>query len=85
MLDAIAKRIATITSQQRSLVFKALSLIGGRMIFLILFPFYHRFIEEKELLKRFGTDYEDYRNTTPFLFPRLRRHSSKQGPDRHGD
>ena len=39
MLDSIAKRVAAITSQQRSLVFKVLSLIGGGMIFLLLFPF----------------------------------------------
>jgi len=39
MHESIAKRVAAITSQQRSLVFKALSLIGGGMIFLILFPF----------------------------------------------
>jgi protein-S-isoprenylcysteine O-methyltransferase Ste14 len=190
MLDSIVKRITTITSQQRSLVFKVLSLIGGGMIFLVLFPFllgligktaagrlpaegslflrytlgipgitvglgillwsvkvfwsagggtpapvaapqrlvitgpyrycrnpiqlgamflyfgmgaaadsiitgacmlglalilgtlYHRFIEEKELRRRFGAEYEEYHRRTPFLFPRLRRRASTEDPNR---
>ena len=34
---------------------------------------YVRFIEEKELDARFGQDYVDYKRTTPFLLPRMRR------------
>ena len=33
---------------------------------------YHKFIEEKELLLRFGEQYENYRNETLFLIPRLK-------------
>jgi protein-S-isoprenylcysteine O-methyltransferase Ste14 len=33
--------------------------------------FYHRFIEEKELLARFGDEYAEYRAKTPFLVPRI--------------
>ncbi|MEA1996333.1 MAG: isoprenylcysteine carboxylmethyltransferase family protein [Gemmatimonadota bacterium] len=32
---------------------------------------YNRCIEEKELRARFGGDYEEYRKTTSFLFPRI--------------
>jgi protein-S-isoprenylcysteine O-methyltransferase Ste14 len=179
MFEAIAKRVAAITSQQRSMMFKVLALIGGGIIFLVLFPFllgiigrnvaetlpskddlairyaigipsvavglgiliwavkafwssgggtpapfaapqrlvttgpyshcrnpiqlgamilyfgmgtvadamitgvsmfglalilgtlYHRLIEEKELQRRFGAEYEAYRRKTPFLFPRF--------------
>jgi protein-S-isoprenylcysteine O-methyltransferase Ste14 len=32
---------------------------------------YVKFIEEKELERRFGEEYEEYRKETPFLIPRL--------------
>lgn len=38
---------------------------------LIIGSSYHKFIEEKELLLRFGEEYERYRETTPFLIPRF--------------
>lgn len=40
---------------------------------LIFGSIYHKFVEEKELEKRFGAHYIQYRNNTPFLLPRLRR------------
>ena len=36
---------------------------------LIIGSSYHKFIEEKELLIRFGEDYRTYRAKTPFLIP----------------
>lgn len=33
--------------------------------------FYHRFIEERELLMRFGGEYECYRRNTPYIIPRF--------------
>jgi protein-S-isoprenylcysteine O-methyltransferase Ste14 len=33
---------------------------------------YHKFIEEKELEKRFGEEYIRYKENTPFVFPRIR-------------
>jgi protein-S-isoprenylcysteine O-methyltransferase Ste14 len=36
---------------------------------------YHKLVEEKELLARFGADYESYRRQTPFLVPRFRKRS----------
>jgi protein-S-isoprenylcysteine O-methyltransferase Ste14 len=35
----------------------------------IIGSLYHRFVEEKELEKRFGRDYVAYRARTPFLLP----------------
>ena len=37
----------------------------------IIGSLYHKFIEEKELLLRFGDDYMQYKDTTPFLIPRF--------------
>ena len=34
---------------------------------------YHKFIEEKELLVRFGDEYRKYKKKTPFLLPKLRK------------
>jgi protein-S-isoprenylcysteine O-methyltransferase Ste14 len=34
---------------------------------------YIKFLEEKEMVARFGKPYEMYRKTTPFIFPRLPR------------
>ncbi|PIE03066.1 MAG: hypothetical protein CSA81_03945 [Acidobacteria bacterium] len=38
----------------------------------ILGSSYHKFIEERELLLRFGDDYKTYRNNTPFLIPKIK-------------
>jgi protein-S-isoprenylcysteine O-methyltransferase Ste14 len=38
---------------------------------LVVGSVYHKFIEEKELLQRFGNDYAEYKKQTPFLFPRI--------------
>ena len=40
-------------------------------IALIIGSCYNKFYEEKELLRRYGTDYEEYRRKTPFLIPKL--------------
>lgn len=32
---------------------------------------YHKFVEEKELLLRFGPEYEEYKARTPFLLPKM--------------
>ncbi|MCX5863395.1 MAG: isoprenylcysteine carboxylmethyltransferase family protein [Deltaproteobacteria bacterium] len=49
------------------------SIATGLLMFflsLIVGTCYNKFIEEKELQRRFGTEYEEYRSKTPFLFPR---------------
>ena len=45
-------------------------------LLMLLFGFvigtcYHKFVEEKELLLRFGPEYEEYKARTPFLLPRM--------------
>ncbi len=50
------------------------SITVGLVMFLIMLGigcFHHKFIEEKELRKRFGAEYEEYKKKTPFLIPTL--------------
>jgi protein-S-isoprenylcysteine O-methyltransferase Ste14 len=50
------------------------SLTTGLICFfvgLIIGTLYHKLVEEKELLIRFGEDYEKYKRSTPFLMPRF--------------
>lgn len=49
------------------------SLTTGLLCFfvgLIIGTFYHKLVEEKELLIRFGEEYDDYKKSTPFVIPR---------------
>ena len=47
-----------------------LSLVSAALwIFIIIFYWYISRHEEKVLLERFGTEYEDYRKKVPMLFP----------------
>ncbi|MBN1593722.1 MAG: isoprenylcysteine carboxylmethyltransferase family protein [Candidatus Coatesbacteria bacterium] len=48
----------------------------GLVMFLVGMAFgiaYHKLIEEKELLARYGEEYAAYRDCTPFVWPRWRR------------
>ena len=45
------------------------------MVFVFLFTPIHIHYEEKDLIKRFGEEYAEYRRTTPALFPGLKRKS----------
>ena len=50
------------------------SLATGLACLAISFLFgsaYHKFVEEKELVLRFGEQYLDYKASTPFLIPRF--------------
>lgn len=52
------------------------SLTAGLVPFtvgLVCGTIYHRWVEEQELRRRFGEEYETYRRTTPFLIPRRHR------------
>jgi protein-S-isoprenylcysteine O-methyltransferase Ste14 len=52
------------------------SVTAGLIMFLcglLVGTCYHKFVEEKELLMRFGEEYLEYKRRTPFLIPRLRR------------
>lgn len=45
------------------------------VLFLVaLLLIYIKFIEERELEVRFGAEYLEYKQDTPFILPRLRRH-----------
>jgi len=43
------------------------------LVLSILMLSYIKFVEEKELVERFGDEYAAYRDATPFIIPRLRR------------
>ena len=51
----------------------SLSAMALTLFFLLLSTVYIKLVEEKELLARFGKEYEDYRRKTPFIIPRFRR------------
>jgi protein-S-isoprenylcysteine O-methyltransferase Ste14 len=46
------------------------------ILFVLIFTPLHVYYEEKDLLKRFGADYAEYKKTTPAFFPRLKRKST---------
>ena len=52
--------------------FSAIALI---LIMIVVLLLYVKLIEEKELEDRFGFEYLEYKRNTPFLLPRLLRHS----------
>lgn len=49
----------------------------GVSLWCVLMSAYHKYIEEKELLQRFGDEYREYRDRTPFLIPRITRGSRR--------
>jgi len=46
------------------------------LLFVLIFTPIHIYYEEKDLLKRFGADYAEYRRTTPVIIPGLKRKKS---------
>ena len=46
--------------------------IIGCLLGFIIGSIYHKLIEEKELEKRFGEEYKQYKESTPFIFPRIK-------------
>lgn len=59
-----------------ALVVNSLFLTIWMTIFVLIFTPVHIHYEEKDLLKRFGEEYAEYRRTTPALFPRLGKQKS---------
>jgi protein-S-isoprenylcysteine O-methyltransferase Ste14 len=47
--------------------------VGVAMLLLVLIvgSLYNKLVEERELLARFGKEYEEYRSRTPFLLPKF--------------
>ena len=54
-----------------SALFASIPLFLWAIVFFVSNIFYFKIFEEKELIKRFGGDYEDYMNTVPMLFPKF--------------
>jgi len=61
-----------------ALFVNSLFLTVWMMIFILIFTPIHIYYEEKDLLKRFGDVYIEYRRTTPTVFPGLKRHRTDQ-------
>lgn len=57
-------------------VLGSVSAVGIVAVVGALLLVYVRFVEEKELEARFGSAYLEYKLTTPFLLPRMRRRSA---------
>jgi len=60
-----------------SLLTGSLSSILCAVLFAALFIFYVKGFEEKELEARFGVSYRAYRESTPFIIPRLGKPKSR--------
>ena len=56
--------------------FSALAIVVVASILLLI---YIRLVEEREMLARFGNEYQEYRGRTPFLIPRFARRDSRNG------
>ena len=54
-----------------SALFTSIPLLLWAIVFLVFNIIYFKIFEEKELIKRFGADYENYRNEVPMLFPKF--------------
>jgi protein-S-isoprenylcysteine O-methyltransferase Ste14 len=54
-----------------SVFFTSMLLFLWFMVFLIVNIVYFKTVEEKELVKRFGADYEEYKNNVSMIFPRV--------------
>ena len=54
-----------------SIFFTSISLFYWFIIFFVGNIIYFKTFEERELIKRFGTDYENYKNEVPMIFPKF--------------
>ena len=54
-----------------STFFTSMPFLYWFIIFFIINIIYFKTFEEKELVKRFGADYENYKNSVPLLFPKF--------------
>ena len=56
-----------------SLLFSLTAGFFAFLLGLLVGGLYHRFVEEKELVLKFGKEYEAYRKRVPFLVPGWKR------------
>jgi protein-S-isoprenylcysteine O-methyltransferase Ste14 len=54
-----------------SALFTSISFLLWATVFFISNIIYFKIFEERELIKRFGTDYENYKNEVPMIFPKF--------------
>ena len=54
-----------------SALFASMTFILWAIVFFVGNIIYFKTFEEKELIKRFGMDYENYKNEVPMLFPKF--------------
>ena len=54
-----------------SVLFLSVPLLLWTIVFFVINIFYFKIIEEKHLIKRFGSEYENYRNNVPIFFPKI--------------
>ena len=54
-----------------SALFSSIPFLLWATVFFVGNIIYFKTFEEKELIKRFGTDYENYKNEVPMLFPKF--------------
>jgi len=54
-----------------SALFASMPFLLWAIVFFVGNIVYFKIFEEKELIKRFGTDYENYKNEVPMLFPKF--------------
>jgi protein-S-isoprenylcysteine O-methyltransferase Ste14 len=54
-----------------SALFTSISFLLWATVFFIGNIIYFKIFEERELIKRFGTDYENYKNEVPMIFPKF--------------
>lgn len=60
------------------IIFNSFSFVLISIFLFILLLLYYKFIEEKELMARFGEEYLEYKKRTPFLIPTFRRKKSRK-------
>ena len=51
--------------------FSSKPLMLWALVFFVVNIFYFKTFEEKQLIKRFGTEYENYKNEVPMFFPKF--------------
>ena len=60
-----------------SIFFSAIPIFYWFLVFFVGNIFYFKIIEEKDLINRFGADYEDYKRNVPMLFPKFSSYKNK--------
>ena len=55
------------------IIFNSISFIIISILWFIAHLFYYKFIEEKELVARFGQEYTEYKKMVPFIIPSFKK------------